>query len=141
MATVYDVPADKLVRETALDLKDNVKMGRPEWASYVKTGASKERKPADINWWWTRAASILKRIYLEGPVGVQRLRTCYGGRKNRGHKPEEFRRASGKVIRTILKELDTLGFTEVIKGGRRITPKGHSYLDKISSKLAVQKDA
>ena len=136
MATVYDVPADRLIRETSADLKDNVKLEMPEWAVFVKTGTSRERRPADFNWWWVRAASVLRRIYLEGPVGVQRLRTFYGGRKNRGRKPEEFRRASGKVIRAILQSLDGAGFTETGKGGRKITKKGQSYLDKISSRIA-----
>jgi small subunit ribosomal protein S19e len=136
MATVYDVPADKLIKETAQELKDNVKLEKPKWAEYVKTGTSKERKPTDEDWWWVRAASVLRRIYLEGPVGVQRLRTFYGGRKNRGRKPEKFRRGSGKVIRTVLRELDTAGLTLSGKGGRTITAKGKSCLDKISSKIS-----
>jgi len=136
MATVYDIPSDKLIRETAVDLKQNLKLEKPGWAIYVKTGVSREHKPVDEDWWWTRAASILRRIYLHGPVGVQRLRTFYGGKKNRGRKPEEFRRASGKIIRTILKELDDAGLTQAGKRGRNITPKGQSYLDKISSRLS-----
>jgi len=135
MATVYDAPSDGLIKETAQDLKDNVKLEMPVWAQYVKTGVSRERKPQDENWWWVRAASILRKIYLEGPVGVQRLRTFYGSRKNRGHKPEKFRRGSGKVIRTILKELDLAGLTSSGKSGRLVTPKGRSYLDKLSSKI------
>ncbi|MFH1055433.1 MAG: 30S ribosomal protein S19e [Candidatus Altiarchaeota archaeon] len=139
MATTYDVPADKLIKETAQDLKENIKLARPEWAQFVKTGASRERMPSDPDWWWVRSASVLRRIYLDGPVGVQRLRTFYGGRKNRGRKPEEFRRASGKVIRTVLKELDSAGLTEAGKGGRKITSKGRSYLDKLASKVAGKK--
>jgi len=139
MATVYDVPTDALIKETAQDLKDNVKIERPEWALIVKTGVSRERKPQDQNWWWVRAASILRRIYIEGPVGVQRLRTYYGGKKNCGHKPNEFRRASGKVIRTLLKELDTKGLTESSRDGRKLTKKGQSYLDKIASTISQRK--
>jgi small subunit ribosomal protein S19e len=138
MATVYDVPADRLIKETAEDLRENVKLRRPDWALYVKTGVSRERKPVNPDWWWVRAASILRRIYIDGPVGVQRLRTYYGGKKNRGRIPREFRRASGKVIRTILKELDSEGLTEAGKRGRGITPKGQSYLDKISSKITLK---
>jgi small subunit ribosomal protein S19e len=136
MATVYDVAADKLINAAADDLKNNVKLEKPEWASFVKTGAHKERKPEDPDWWHTRAASLLRRIYVEGPVGVERLRTFYGGRKNRGAKPEKFRKASGKVIRSILKQLDEAQLTLKDKSGRRISPKGQSYLDKISSKIA-----
>lgn len=136
MATVYDVPADKLIKETAQDLKDNIKLERPEWSLIVKTGTNRQRKPSDEDWWWMRSASIMRRIYIDGPIGVQRLRTFYGGKKNCGHKPEEFRKSSGKIIRTIMKELDTSGLTENGRGGRKLTKKGQSYLDKISSKIA-----
>ena len=139
MTTAYDVPTDRLIKETAKDLKDNLKIEHPEWALIVKTGTHKERKPSDPDWWWMRSASVLRRIYLEGPVGVQRLRTFYGGKKNMGHRPEEFRKASGKVIRTILKELDAKGLTESSRGGRKITKKGQSYVDKIASKIAQEK--
>jgi len=135
MATVYDVLAEKLIKETSTDLKENLKLEMPEWAYFVKTGPSRERKPVDPDWWWIRSASLLRRIYIEGPVGVQRLRTRYGGRKNRGHKPEEFRRAGGKVLRTILRQMDEAGLTRSDKRGRIITPKGQSYLDKISSRM------
>jgi len=139
MATVYDVPANKLIEETAKDLKENVKLERPEWTLIVKTGTHKERKPSNIDWWWVRAASILRRVYIEGPVGVQRLRTAYGGTKNRGHKPNKFFKASGKVLRAIMKELDGVELTQSSKSGRKITDKGRSYMDKIASKIAVAK--
>ncbi len=135
MATVYEVPSDKLIATLAEDLKTNIKLKRPEWAVFVKTGTHRERQPDDLNWWWIRAASILRKVYINGPVGVQRLRTAYGDRKNRGVKPEEFRRAGGKIIRVILKEFDNLGFTEKSGSGRIITKKGQSHLDKISSEI------
>ena len=137
MATVYEVPVDKLINETAEDLKENVKLKKPDWANYAKTGAHAERPPENPDWWWIRAASIMRKVYMNGPVGVRRLTTAYGGRKDRGVKPQEFRRAGGKNIRVILKELDALGYTEKVKDGRRITPKGQSYMDKIVNKIKV----
>jgi len=134
MATAYDVSAEKLISEVAQDLKTKVKLEMPEWASLVKTGAHKERIPENEDWWWFRAASLLRKLYVRGPIGVQKLRVLYGGRKNKGVKPEKFYPAGGKVIRTILKEFDGLGFTQKIeKEGRKITPKGQAYLDKIAS--------
>lgn len=134
MATAYDVSAEKLIPKVAEDLKTTVKLEMPEWASLVKTGAHKERIPESEDWWWHRAASILRKLYVRGPTGVQKLRVLYGGRKNRGVKPEKFYPAGGKIIRAILKEFDELGFTEKIKKeGRKITPKGQAYLDKIAS--------
>lgn len=134
MATVYDVSGDALVYSAAKDLKEKVKFKKPDWADYVKTGTNRERAPESPDWWWVRSASILRRVYLE-ETGVQSLRTVYGGRKNRGVKPERFYKGSGKVIREILQEFDSIGFTEKTLKGRKVTPKGRQFLDKISSKL------
>lgn len=135
MTTVYEIPSSKLISNVAEDLRINIKLKKPDWAEFVKTGAHRERQPDNSGWWWVRAASILRKVYIGGPVGVQRLRTAYGDRKHRGVKPEEFRRAGGKVVRTILREFDSLGFTEKSGKGRKITKNGQSYLDKIATKI------
>jgi ribosomal protein S19E (S16A) len=70
-------------------------------------------------------------------VGVERLRTRYGGRKNRGVRPARFRKSSGKIIRTILQQLEKAGLVETLKErqfGRRLTPKGRNFLDSIDIK-------
>jgi small subunit ribosomal protein S19e len=137
MATVYDVPADVLIERAAKKLEEGKVVEVPEWAKFVKTGAHKEHPPAQENWWYIRAASILRRIYVDGPVGVARLRTYYGGRKNRGVKPEHHMDAGGKIIRTILQQLEKAGFVEKDgQNGRKITKKGQSFLDKIASEIA-----
>ena len=147
MATVYDVSAADLIEEAAKDLKEKQKFTRPEWAKFVKTGVHVERCPENPDWWWLRAASILRKIYINGPVGVSRLRTVYGGRKNRGVKPEKFKRGGGKIIRTILQGFDELNFTKKTEKthaqsakGRVITPEGHSYLDKIATDVLLGKE-
>ena len=113
----------------------------PEWAQFVKSSPSKERPIEDADFWHKRAASILRQIYKQGIVGVNRLRTRYGSKKNRGVRPERFIKAGGKIIRTILQQTDKVGFTEPIKNikgtrekraGRRLTPKGKSFMDKIA---------
>ena len=108
----------------------------PSWGSFVKTGTSKERPPTNLDWWYIRAASILTKVYRHGPIGVSKLRTKYGGRKNRGYKPERFYRASGKIIRTILQELEKNNLIifkkEGVHKGRIITPRGKSFMDKIA---------
>ncbi|OYT41908.1 MAG: 30S ribosomal protein S19e [Candidatus Altiarchaeales archaeon ex4484_43] len=136
MTTVYEIPPDKMIEIIADDLKNKVKFKMPEWAKFVKTGAHRERVPQSDDWWWIRSASILRKIYINGPVGVQRLRTGYGGKKNRGVKPEKFYRAGGKIIRSILQEFDRIGFTEKADNGRKITPKGRSYLDKLATEIS-----
>lgn len=134
MATVYDTPGGKLISKAAEDLKGKIK--KPTWADSVKTGPNRMRMPDSPDWYYHRTASVLRKIYLKGPIGVQKLRVMYGSKKSRGHKPEEFRKSGGKAIRSVLIELDKLGFTEKFeRNGRRITSKGRSYLDKIASSL------
>ncbi|CEG11163.1 30S ribosomal protein S19e [groundwater metagenome] len=136
MTTPYDVLADKLIDVASKDLKENLKFKKPEWTDFVKTGVSKERAPEDADWWWVRAASILRKLYMENEsTGVGRFRTVYGGRKNMGVKPEHFYKGSGKVIRTILQGFDNLGLTEKSPKGRKITEKGKTYLNNLCNNL------
>ncbi len=107
---------------------------KPEWVDFVKTGAQKARPNVEEDFWQKRAASILRQLYLHGVVGVQRLRSRYGGRKDRGMRPPEFVRAGGKIIRVLLQQSDLAGLTEKIKGkksGRQLTIKGRELLESI----------
>ena len=136
MTTVYDVPPAKLIEGLKMELKKVSTIKPPEWAAFVKTGADKEKIPEDKDWWYTRSASILCKLYKGGPIGIQRLRRKYAGRKNRGHKPDAVRGASGAVIKHILVQLEGAGLAEKTKKGRIITKEGTSLLDKISNKVA-----
>ncbi|RLI86379.1 MAG: 30S ribosomal protein S19e [Archaeoglobales archaeon] len=135
MTTVYDVPAEMLIRKVAESLKGMQEFNPPEWAKFVKTGVHKERSPEQDDWWWMRVASIFRKVYINGPVGIERLRTAYGGRKNRGVKPEKFRKGSGSIIRKALQQLESAGFVTKTKEGRVVTPKGRSFLDKIAGEI------
>ncbi|MFZ2071381.1 MAG: 30S ribosomal protein S19e [Halobacteriota archaeon] len=138
MTTVYDVTPEKLGKAVAEKLKENRAIHLPKWAMDVKTGVNKELPPHDSDWWYVRCASVLRQIYLNGPVGVSRLRTYYGGRHNRGVKKERFRKASGKVIRTVLLQLEQAGYVvkpEKGKKGRMISSKGQSFLDGAADEM------
>ena len=130
MTSFRDKEAGVVIKNAAEELKKQMKM--PDWALYVKTGVSRERPPEQEDWWFLRSASVLRRIALDGPVGTQRLRSYYGGRHRRGHKPAHFARGGGKVLRTILQDMEKLGLIE--KGskpkGRKITPLGEKLLAK-----------
>lgn len=139
MATIYDVEPEELLEKTAEELKKIEDIKPPEWAIFIKTGAHKERPPIRKDWWYIRAASILRTLYKLGPIGVSKLRKKYGGRKRRGHKPEEFRKAGGSILRKILQQLEKAELAKQAKRdlhkGRIITPKGKSLLDKIATKI------
>ncbi len=135
---IYDVSQHKLVLEVAKELKNKIKM--PEWANFVKTGSHRETMPKNTDWWYIRAASILRLAHKMGPIGVNKLKTRYGGRKNRGVKPDAFQEASGKVIRVILQQLQEAGLVKensakLARKGRITTPEGISIMMKCAKKL------
>jgi len=75
---------------------------------------------------------------------VERLRTAYGGRVNRGVAPEHFAKGSGSVVRKILQQLERAGLVRRVRGrGRVLTEKGRSLLDntayEIMKELAEQR--
>ena len=138
--TVYAMNAQEYNLKLAEALKKIPEFKEPEWVKFVKSGPAKERPIDDEDFWHKRSASVLRNIYKTGSVGVQRLRTKYGSKKNRGFQPEEFRKGSGKIIRTILQQADKAGFTEIqkpIRGvksnkpGRILTEKGKKFMEEV----------
>lgn len=141
MTSVKDVPADLLIAELAKYIKDNVPQVKPPvWAPFVKTGANKERPPTSEDWWYIRAASIMRKLYIYGPVGVGSLRTTYGYRAKIGDKtrPERTRKAGGAIIRKILQQLEQAGFVAKTKRGRVLTPEGKSLVDRVAARIAKE---
>ncbi len=135
MATVYDVPADMLIRHVAEKLKEMEEFKPPEWAGFVKTGVHKERSPEQKEWWYVRVAAIFRKVYTDGPVGIERLRTAYGGRERRGAKRPRFRKGSGSIISEALQQLEKAGFVTKTSEGRMVTSAGRSFLDRMASEL------
>ena len=116
MPTVYDIPANILIRRLAQDLKSREEITAPEWMLFVKTGAHKERAPDDPDFWYVRCASILRKVYLNGPIGTEKC--------------------SGAIVRTVLQQLESAVFVKKqVTKGREMTDIGRYYLDKLSSTL------
>ncbi|MGC8496198.1 MAG: 30S ribosomal protein S19e [Candidatus Micrarchaeia archaeon] len=134
MSNIYDVKASELVKVAAEKLKPLVK--KPDYVDYVKSGAGRERPPQDPDFWYIRTASILRQVYLNGPVGVSRLSTRYGKRQEHVVHKKHYIRAGGSIISDAFKELERIGFVKKAKNGRVITPKGQAFLDGISKELS-----
>jgi len=133
-----EVKAEKFIETLATRLKAMDEFKMPSWATFVKTGTSKMRPPEKEDWWYIRAASILRTLYINGIVGISKLKTKYGARKKRGAKPEKFYKASGKIIRTIVQQATNAGFVEHVKekkAGRRLTKKGKEFLETLAAEL------
>ncbi len=141
MVTALEVPADKLIERLALYLKNNVPQVKPpEWAYFVKTGAHKEKPPSDPDWWYYRAASILRKLYKSSePIGIETFRTIYGGRKNYGSAPEHFVKGSGSIVRKILQQLEQARLVRKVRGkGRTLTPQGRALLDRLAFEIMIE---
>ena len=136
MVTVYDVPPEKLIERTAVKLKEFDAIQAPEWALYAKTGRHKERSPVQEDWWYTRSASILRKIYIKGPIGTSRLAADYGGFADRGSKSNKAVGGSGSIARKCVMQLEASGL--VVKDstrGRVVSPKGRSLLDNLAKEV------
>lgn len=115
-------------------LKEVKGLETPEWVLLVKSGVSRERVPNEADFWYVRMASVLRQLYINGVVGVERLRTRYGSKKNRGVKKSKFKKSSGKLLRVMLQKCEAAGLVEKVEGqqfGRRLTEKGRKFLDSI----------
>nr|CAB3456662.1 unnamed protein product [Digitaria exilis] len=113
-------------------------MELPEWVDIVKTARFKELPPYDPDWYYTRAASIARKIYLRQGIGVGGFQKIYGGRQRNGSRPPHFCKSSGAISRNILQQLQKMGIIDVDpKGGRLITSQGRRDLDQVAGRVAV----
>ncbi len=143
MTTFYDVPAEDLIEAVAEELA--AELDAPEWAEYTKTGTSRELPPEQENFWALRAASLLRKVADDGPIGVQRLRTAYGdatqGSTRYRVRPNRKTEGSGNIIRSALQQLEEAGYVNTRDGhGREVTGEGRALLDETAAKLLEELD-
>ncbi|MDD5181616.1 MAG: 30S ribosomal protein S19e [Candidatus Nanoarchaeia archaeon] len=137
MVNIFDVEAGKLIPKLKDELKKVEQIKPPAWSKFVKTAVVKSRPPQEDDFWYTRAAAMLRQMYkTDRPLGVQRLRTKYGGKEQNRSKPAHYKKGSGSIIRKLMQQLESAGFvkkTTVNKhAGRVLTPKGKSFIDKVA---------
>lgn len=136
MTTVYDVPPQRLIDMTADKLREFPEINAPEWASDVKTGTHVETQPVQDNWWHIRTAAVLRKVYLYGPIGTERLSAEFGGARDRRVKPYKAVKGSRSIVRHSLQQLESAGLIEANKNkGRIITAKGQSLLDNTAREV------
>lgn len=135
MTTVFDVPAAEMIDKLAGILKENENIVPPAWAGNVKTGVHKELPPNNEDWWYVRCAAVLRKIYTDGPIGIERLRSVYGGKKDNGSQPFHKAKGSGSIARKSVQQLEAAGFLQKVKDGRTVSPKGRSMMDNAAHEL------
>lgn len=143
MTTVYDVPAPKLIDEAAKRLQEVKEITAPEWSLFAKTGIHTEKPPVQDDWWHTRVAAVLRKVYTEGPIGTETLRAHFGGFRDRGNRPNKAAKGSGSIAREALQQLEAAGLVQTVQAkGRIVTAKGRGLMDNAAHAVrgAVQKD-
>jgi len=143
MATLYDAPADELIDELAADLED--RLDEPDWAEYAKTGAGRELPPKQEDFWATRAASLLRKVAIDGPIGVKRLSSAYGSTTDGSTRyvvaPSKTASGSRNIVRTILQQLEDEDLVEQRNDrGRVVTGEGRSLLDQTAADVIADLD-
>jgi small subunit ribosomal protein S19e len=140
LANPHDVPASKFIEKLAKYLKENVdEVQPPAWAAVAKTGSHVEKQPQNQYWWYTRSASILRKVYVHGPIGLEKLRADYGGRKGFTVRPNHASKAGGSNVRKSLQQLEAAGLIQKASiKGRIMSPKGRKLLQDVAEDL--QKD-
>jgi len=140
MTTLYDAPAEEVIEALAERLAEEDEIEAPDWMEFVKSGADRELPPEQEDFWTRRAASLLRKVAVDGPVGVGSLQTEYGGATQGTNRykvrPRHKADGSGNVIRTALQQLAEAGYVEVAEGeGRQVTGEGQSLLDETASEV------
>ena len=145
MTTLYDAPAEDLIEALTETLSEEDAIEAPEWAAVAKTGVDRELPPEQDDFWQRRAASLLRKVAVDGPVGVNALKTEYGTSKQgtTRYRVRPMRKAegSGSIIRTALQQLEEAGYVETSEAdGRRITGEGRSLLDDTAGEVLQDLD-
>ncbi|HEY9385905.1 MAG TPA: 30S ribosomal protein S19e [Nitrososphaeraceae archaeon] len=135
MAKAYDIPASNLIARLSEQLKKDKKIEPPGWSAFVKTGAHVAKIPQNKDWWYTRCASILRKVYIHGPIGVSDLKSEYGGKKQIGYKLAHHKNAGGSIIRKALQQLEDAGYIVKKDEGRLISDEGMKKIDKLATEI------
>lgn len=138
MVSAHDVPSNRLIGALAEQIKAIPGVAPPQWSHWVKTGSHAERPPNSPDWWFTRAASLMRKLYVHGPVGLTDLERAYGGSKARAYFPKHHMDAGGSNIRKILQQLEQAELVSKTAKGRVLSSKGRALLDKASIQIFTE---
>lgn len=139
--SIYTVEPAKLIQSIAEKLKEYPEIVPPEESKFWKTAFFKEMAPVEEDFWYIRCASLLRKIYKFKNIGVNRLRKKYGGRNRKGSGLNHSAKASGKIIRVALQQLEKANLIEITeKNGRKVAKEGHSLLERTAYSILRKKD-
>ena len=135
MVDVNKVPPELLLNNLVETFKTDKRVEIPDWASFLKAGIHREKSWEEPDWYYRRLASTLRKVYVNGPIGISKMSEEYGGRVDRGSKSYHPAKGSRYLVRKMFEQLETLGYVKKDKKGRSISPAGTSVLDKAAKEV------
>ncbi len=138
MVDVKKIPADVMIKELSRQLSSDKRIKVPEWASFLKAGIHRENSWDQEDWYYIRLASTLRKLYLNGAIGISRLSAQYGDAVDRGSQRYHPGKGSRFIIRDIFHTLEKLGLVKTTPKGRILSPDGQKLLDHVA-KDAIKK--
>jgi small subunit ribosomal protein S19e len=124
---IYEVCPDALNKALAEYLRSSELLVPPKNVDIIKTGHGKEMPPMDEDWFYKRAASVVRKLCINtikgctSGVSVPRLSVSYGNIKNRGCRPSKNVRGSKGYLRKILQDLEKCDWVVKAEKGRKLT--------------------
>ncbi len=138
MVDVKKVPADIMIRELSKRLSEDKRIKQPDWTAFLKAGIHRENSWTQDDWYFTRMASTLRKLYINGSIGISRLSAKYGGATDRGSKRYHPEKGSRYIIRDMFHTLESLGLVKKTSTGRVLSSEGQKLLDQVA-KDAIKK--
>jgi small subunit ribosomal protein S19e len=126
---IKSVPHEAFVLVLAERLKHDFNEIRPPaYAHFVKTSSTNFEPPKSFDWWYIRAASILRKLAVKGPMGVKDFTFEYSGKRKRGRRREHFALGASGHVRRILIQLEAAKLVEKQRRGRVLSKGGWDLL-------------
>eukprot|EP01083_Nonionella_stella_P127114 385022_1 len=136
---VKDVNPGQWITAFAAHLKQQGSMDVPECVDYAKTGISRILPPQNPDWYYVRAAAVLRRVYLRPFTGIGGLSKVFGSTWGLS-RPLHFRTAATGILRKVLHSLEKLNLLAKSEdGGRVITKSARRDCDRIAMKVLGKK--
>ena len=156
LITVKDVPASEFITAYAEHLKKTQKVLPMKNSHFIKTGHYKKVSPYNEDWFYMRAATLARMVYLRPEIGISTLRNVFGGRENNGNANYHHALASGKVLRYALQQLEDANVLMRLNDQRNknnqtlpdkkskllprvITPEGQKEVNEIAKQVFIAK--
>ena len=78
---------------------------------------------------------MLRKVYINGPIGISDLRSEYGGKKQAGYNIAHHKKAGGAIVRKALQQLEVAGYITKKSKGRTISDEGMKKVDRMATEI------